>query len=195
MSERLQFLGRFLIFVSVIFVLFYFFVNPYYRQIFNKIAWLLYKSKTPYGEYVTFHVRFFNIIPFLALMLATPKIKILERLKLIGMGLVIIFIIHFLFLLIGHAYTHQAQTFLQRMLSSTSNAIGQVAVPLLVWFGLAHKYIIKTFRPRTVPTPPSSSTEQKCPFCGKKKKGLKEHIRSVHGQEDGSEKAMKRYGR
>ena len=194
MSERLQFLVKFLLFATILFIVFFFFVNPYYRQLFNKIAWMLYKSKTPYGEYVTFHVRFFNIIPFLALMMATPKIRILERLKLIGLGLIVIFVVHFLMVVIGHAYTHKTQSFLQRDLSETLNAISQVAVPLLVWFVLAHRYIIRTFRPRAAPPPVPDSAEQTCPICGKVKKGLREHIRSVHGKEKGIEKILKRYG-
>ena len=188
MSERLQFLVKFILFATVICIVFFFFVNPYYRQLFNRIAWMLYKSKTPVGEYVTFHVRFYNSIPFLALMLATPKIRLLNRLKLMGLGLIIIFLIHFLFVIIGHAYTHETQSFLQRMLSSVSNAIGQVAVPLFVWFALAHTYVVRTFRPTTV-----KNGVNICPICGKKKKGLREHIQAVHRHEQGVEELLKDY--
>ena len=194
MSERLRFLGKFLIFATIIFALFFVFGYKYYHHLFGQIAWLVYKPKIPTGESITIPVRFYNIIPFLALMLATPKIKIFSRLKRIGLGLIIIFFVHFLFIVIGHTYSYEHPTLLQRNLASVLNAIGQVAFPFVVWFVLAHKYIIKTFRPRPVARTAPYAMEQTCTICGKVKKGLREHIQSVHGKEKGIEKVLKMYG-
>ena len=198
MSERLKFLGKFLLFGTLIFVLFYLFGYSYYYQLIRKIVFAIYRPTVPAGLplntpiSITYSTRFYNIVPFLALILATPGIKLFKRLKLMGLGLIIIFLVHLLFIAIGHTYSYENPSLLQIHLTAVWEAIGQVAFPLLLWLILAHRYVIPTFRPRKMKSL-EADTGIPCPICGKKKKGLREHILVAHRHEQGIEELLKEY--
>ena len=148
MSEKWLFLAKFLVYATLIYILFFSFGYQAYHQLLGKIAWILYKHKIPSGESITIPIRFYNIVPFLALMFATPNIKLSTRIQLTGLGFFILFLSHILLIVLGHTYSYENLSLFRRNFSSVLNAIGQVAFPFVVWFILAHSYVTKIFKQR-----------------------------------------------
>ncbi len=90
------------------------------------------------------HLANFNIIPLISLILATPRIEPVRRMKMLVIGLFLIFCMHVTDLvshipadLYGSGIAETVVIFM---------AVGEVAVPFVLWFVLAHKEILMGMR-------------------------------------------------
>jgi hypothetical protein len=116
------------------------------------------------------------IPPFIALVLATPKIKCRKMAFLIGIGVPILFLFRII-LQISYIYlqippTGEFYAIFVIFLSGTC----RVALPFLLWFALTYKQILPAKRV-------AKEEFYICPFCGAEKVGILDHIRTVHGEE------------
>ena len=89
-----------------------------------------------YGRVVTMdnaHLMNFNIVPLVALILATPRIEPARRGVMLVIGVFLLFVMHVIDL-VSH--------FTDCEIIVTSMAVGGVAVPFVLWFVLAQKEIL-----------------------------------------------------
>ncbi len=74
----------------------------------------------------------FNIVPLVALILATPRIETARRIAMLVIGVSVLFCIHVIDL-VSHFTDYEIIVLM---------AVGEVAVPFVLWFVLAHKEIL-----------------------------------------------------
>ena len=90
------------------------------------------------------HLSNFNIIPLVALIIATPRIEPVRRMKMLAIGIFLLFCLHVIdFVSHFPMYFHGsgiAEVVVVFM------AVGEVAVPFVLWFVLAHRDILKSAR-------------------------------------------------
>jgi hypothetical protein len=79
------------------------------------------------------HLMNFNIIPLVALILATPRIETARRIAMLAIGVFVLFCIHVIDL-VSHFTDYEIIVIFM--------AVGEVAVPFVLWFVLAHKEIL-----------------------------------------------------
>ena len=90
------------------------------------------------------HLANFNIIPLVALILATPRIDLIRRMKMLAIGLFLLFCMH-----VTDFVSHFPMYFHGSGIAETVvifMAVGEVAVPFVLWFVLAHKEILGSVR-------------------------------------------------
>ena len=86
------------------------------------------------------HLANFNIVPLVALILATPRIEPVRRVKMIAIGMFPLFALHII-----DFVSHFPMYFGGSGIAETIcifMAVGEVAVPFVVWFVLAYKEIL-----------------------------------------------------
>jgi len=126
------------------------------------------------------------IPPFIALILATPRINWKKMASLIALGIPVLFVfrtilqISYVYLQIPPAPSEFYAIFVI-FLSGTC----RVALPFLLWFVLTYKQILPAKRE-------VREGFYICPFCGAKKVGILDHIRNVHGEEALESEEVKR---
>ena len=79
------------------------------------------------------HLMNFNIIPLVALILATPSIEPVRRIAMLAIGIFLLFCVHVIDL-VSHFTDYEIVVIFM--------AVCEVAVPFVVWFLLAHKEIL-----------------------------------------------------
>lgn len=115
----------------------------------------------------------FNIVPFLALILATPDINPVKRIKMILMGMPVLFSLHVIdFISRFPMYFHQSEA---ARIIYVSVALGEIAVPFLLWFALSYKDILAQENKIK-----KHMIKRTCPICGIKKINIEAHIKAVH---------------
>jgi hypothetical protein len=90
------------------------------------------------------HLANFNIIPIVALILATPRIKPVRRMKMLAIGIFLLFCLH-----VTDFVSHFPMVFHGSGIAEIVvifMAVGEVAVPFVLWFVLAHKEILDGMR-------------------------------------------------
>ena len=90
------------------------------------------------------HLANFNIIPLVALILATPRIDLIRRMKMLVIGLFLLFCMH-----VTDFVSHFPMYFHGSGIAEIVvifMAVGEVAVPFVLWFVLAHKEILGSVR-------------------------------------------------
>ena len=121
------------------------------------------------------------IPPFIALVLATPKIKWKQESFLFALGIPILFFFRVI-LQISYIYLYippppgEFYALFVIFLSGTC----RVALPFLLWISLTYKQLLAR------PEPVKGSKGKKgyiCPSCGVEKIGILDHIKNVHGEE------------
>ena len=75
-----------------------------------------------------------RIIPFLALMLATPRVKVSRRMVFILIGLTIFFIIDIVSILAWGSFPNSQSTAAHLIFSQIWKTTGQWILPFLLWF-------------------------------------------------------------
>ena len=86
------------------------------------------------------HLANFNIVPLVALILATPGIKMARRMNMLVIGMFLLFAMHTI-----DFVSHFPMYFSGSVIAETVYvfmAVGEVAVPFVVWFLLAYKEIL-----------------------------------------------------
>ena len=90
------------------------------------------------------HLANFNIIPLIGLILATPRIAPVRRMKMLAIGLFFIFCMHVTdFVSHFPVYFHGSGI---AEIVVIFMAVGEVAVPFVLWFVLAHREILGSVR-------------------------------------------------
>ena len=87
------------------------------------------------------HLANFNIVPLVALILATPRIELVRRVNMLVIGMFLLFTMHII-----DFVSHFPMYFGGSGIAETVYifmAVGEVAVPFVVWFVLAHKEILE----------------------------------------------------
>jgi hypothetical protein len=90
------------------------------------------------------HLANFNIIPLVALILATPRIEPVRRMKMLATGVFLLFCLH-----VTDFVSHFPMYFHGSGIAETVvifMAVGEVAVPFVLWFVLAREEILKGMR-------------------------------------------------
>lgn len=192
MKEKLMFIGKFLIFSAVLFII-WVFIGQYYLIFLAYVATPLlhlmgYAVDLVINEQIMFsylgaeiglthsELTNYNIIPFIALILATP-VSLRHMAKNLLIGLPIIFLFHLIDLIAHLPLYYDADAF-ANFITSTS-AVTRMLIPFLIWFALSYDYILHSFR-----------TKKKiymCPLCGRKTHGIMMHIQDVHKNRDKQE--------
>jgi len=111
----------------------------------------------------------YNIIPFIALVLATPII--FRRMgKNLLIGIPIIFLFHLVDLVAHFPLYYDANVF-ANFITSIS-AVTRMLVPFLLWFALSYDYVLESFR--------MWKKRYRCPICNKEMVGIAMHIHDSH---------------
>ncbi len=151
MKDKFNFLVKFLVLTIVLFIiwiplgkiylLLLAWVSKYVLLIMGYNAGLVVDNGVPmlfvyYGRMAVLdnaHLMNFNIIPLVALILATPRIETARRIAMLAIGTSLLFCMHVIDL-VSHFTDYEILTIFM--------AIGEVAVPFVLWFVLAHKEIL-----------------------------------------------------
>ena len=161
MKDKVNFLARFLVLTLVLFLIWI----PLGEKYLVLLAWVskyvlwvmgyhvtLVTEGTPFficrgymigmGEYA--HLVNYNIVPLVALILATPRIEPVRRVKMLAIGVFLLFVMH-----IADFVFHFPMYFRGSGIAETVvvfMAVGEVAVPFVLWFVLAQKEILESVR-------------------------------------------------
>lgn len=151
MKDKVNFLVKFLILTIVLFIiwiplgkiylLLLVWVSKYVLLVMGYNAGLVVENGVPmlfvyYGHVAVLdnaHLMNFNIIPLVALILATPRIGTVRRIAMLTIGVSVLFCIHVIDL-VSHFTDYEIIVIFM--------AVGEVAVPFVLWFVLAHKEIL-----------------------------------------------------
>lgn len=199
MRDRLVFVCKFLVFSIILFSLWIFLGRFYLIFLAYTCTPLLhlmgYMVELFIGDQIVFlylgaqlgitHAELtnYNIIPFIALVLATP-IPVRRMARNILIGIPFLFFSHMLDL-IAHFPLYYESSIIASFLISVS-AVLRLLLPFALWFLLCYEYVFKTFR-----------TIQRvycCPICGKQTHGIIQHIDDSHADLTQTErKTIERY--
>ena len=91
------------------------------------------------------YASYLRLIPFLALMLATPRIKVGRRVFVILIGLVIFMAIDVGSILVWGSFPNQQSTAAHLIFSQIWKTTGQWILPFLLWFIAVYKDIGELF--------------------------------------------------
>ncbi len=156
MKDKVNFLVKFLIFTFVLFLIWIPVGNVYLLV----LAWVSKAVLWVMGYPVTLitdgspifiyhgvevgmkdaHLANFNIIPLVALILATPRIELVRRAKMLVIGMFLLFAMHIIDF-VSHFPMHFSGSGIAEIVVIFM-AVGEVAVPFVLWFVLAHKEIL-----------------------------------------------------
>lgn len=112
----------------------------------------------------------YNIIPFLALIVATTKMSKWRICRSFAIGLPVLFIFHIINMLAHFPYYYKNSSFAEGIVYSSG--IINMGLPFLLWFILCYDYVLKTLM--------YTKKIYRCPICQERKIGIKEHIISNH---------------
>ena len=93
------------------------------------------------------YASYLRLIPFLALMLATPRIAIAKRVAVILIGLIIFITIDIASILAWGSFPNSQSTTLHLIFSQIWKTTGQWILPFLLWFIAAYKNMGELFVP------------------------------------------------
>lgn len=91
------------------------------------------------------YASYLRIIPFLALMLATPRIKVARRIVVILGGLVIFIVIDVASILAWGSFPNSQSTAVHLIFSQIWKTTGQWILPFLFWFIAVYKNMGEMF--------------------------------------------------
>lgn len=193
MRDKLLFIAKFLAFSAIIFII-WIFIGRYYLILVAYaskfiLALMGYDTTLLINEEIYFICRGsevglthselanYNIVPFLALVFATP-IGVHRMGKVLSIGLPIIFLFHVIDLVAHFPFYYEGSSFARMIISLP--AVTRMVIPFLLWFALTYDYVLRSFR--------KERRKYRCPICGEVKVGITEHIKAVHGNLDERER-------
>jgi hypothetical protein len=128
-----------------------------------------------------------NLMPYIALVLATPVNKH-EMIRFIVIGSLIIFLFNVLIVMLQFSLVSL------RLELNYFYAIGRAAIPFILWFAFTYNTVLqpelkskkenKTKASISQKQTDMADTYQRCPICGKEKKGLEDHMKAVHNRKN-----------
>jgi len=185
MKDKIYFIGKFLI-LSFFLFLIWIVVGRYYLILLSYISQFIlslmgYNVSIVINENIIFsylgseinltHAELtnFNIIPFIALVLASP-ITWFKQQRSLMIGIPIIFVFHLLNLIAHFPYYYEGNMIAGFIINFSS--ITRLIIPFLLWFALTYDSILPLFRMK--------KKEYICPICSEKKTGIIDHINKNH---------------
>ncbi len=90
------------------------------------------------------HLANFNIIPLIALILATPGVDLMRRAKMLVIGVFVLFCMHVIDF-VSHFPMNFSGSAIAEIIV-VFMGVCEVAVPFVLWFVLAHKEILGSIR-------------------------------------------------
>ncbi len=120
------------------------------------------------------------LIPFMALIIATPGMDLVKRGKVFGVGLAVVLLSDLVVMWSGLPLAGSAPFIADDSAGNTLYRTLLLIFPIVLW-------LVSSFRELEVllaggtPQRASTARTRRCPICGKRKTGLADHIRSAHG--------------
>lgn len=187
MNGRLTFLLRFLLAITVILILWVPVWLPipsisqsYISFITHAAVYIAMPIVGLPDVYITTGGGFPGIIPFIALLLATPDIQRIRKLKLIITGSLLLLTFHLIIVVLQIVFSsHQTGLLAFYAIS------GRIALPLILWVTMSWDVLKPALMMEGVVEEKKDGRKKKyrCPICGEEKVGIIDHIRAVHGGE------------
>ena len=150
--EEREILLFFLVFMlaSALFLGAWYYIGPYYQTVvfsFARIILLL-LGYTPLqiaavnlsGAYLGN----FNLVPLVALAIATPRVVLRRRLELLGLGIPLLFLLHVVDLVAHFSLYFHGSKLAEVVVYSIG--VGGVALPFIIWFVLCYATFFKSVR-------------------------------------------------
>ncbi len=129
----------------------------------------------------------FNLVPLVALAIATPKLAMRKRCEMLAMGIPLLFLLHVLDL-VAHFPMYFYGSGFARMVVYSIGVAG-VAAPFIIWFCIGYRDL---FEPLII-FKKGEGERYFCPVCGaeEEKVDIAKHIRAVHGKNAFRSEAVK----
>jgi hypothetical protein len=134
--------------VSALFLGAWYYIGPYYQITVFSFAriLLLLMGYTPLqiaavnisGAYLGN----FNLVPLVALAIATPRLVLRRRLELLGLGIPLLFLLHVVDLVAHFSLYFHGSKLAQMVVYSIG--VGGVALPFIIWFVLCYATVFKS---------------------------------------------------
>mgnify|MGYP006288079753 CR=1 FL=1 len=121
-----------------------------------------------YGPF--FDPKTFNVVTFATLVLVTSSVPWKKRGRFLLTGMAVL-AANSVLQKIVEMHNAQFHTFWGLRLAIFFNFLGQLFLPLVLWFWMAYPHVFK------------KKGVSVCPICGAEKAGLKDHIVSKHGEQ------------
>ena len=183
-ADKLIFLAKFLAYSIALFLFIVYVLKGPYQNLLTNIVQMFFERKRHFDQdnVPLIANRIYNLVTFVSLMLATSRMPWPKRTKYTAIGLLIIFIYHCILSLSANFQSFQDLSGVYRVNLESITLIVYFALPLLLWISFTYRYTFRRMRAtKTDVTIPDDISV--CPYCAKRKRGLAEHMRTVHGQE------------
>jgi len=186
-ADKLIFLAKFLAYSIALFLFFVYAVKGPYQNLLTNIVQMFFEKKRHFDQDNVPMIanRVYNFVTFVSLMLATSRMPLAKKIKYIAIGLLIIFIYHCILSLSANFQSFQDLTGFYRVSLESITLIVYFALPLLLWIYFTYKYTFRRLRTSEANVAVADDIPV-CPYCGKRKKGMTEHIRAAHRQDPNS---------
>lgn len=126
------------------------------------------------------HLANFNIIPFIALVLASFVSKE-RKIWMLMVGLTLLFISHVVDL-VAHFPAFLASSKPATVVVDSIGIVG-ASLPFLIWFAFSWQDVFGVRTPAEVEVKRKKKRVHECPICGVRKVGIIAHIKAVHGDD------------
>ncbi|MGC9445079.1 MAG: hypothetical protein ACP5E9_09180 [Candidatus Methanospirareceae archaeon] len=133
--------------VSALFLGAWYYIGPYYQIVVFSVArvLLLLLGYTPQqiaavnlsGAYLGN----FNLVPLVALAIATPRLVLRRRLELLGLGIPLLLLLHVVDLVAHFSLYFHGSKLAELVVYSIG--VGGVALPFIIWFGFCYATFFK----------------------------------------------------
>lgn len=129
----------------------------------------------------------FNLVPLVALAIATPKLAMRKRCEMLAVGVPILFLLHVLDLVAYFPMYFYGSEIAQLVVYYSSQGVGGVAMPFIIWFCIGYRDLFEPLIKKKV------GAQFFCPVCGaeKEKVSIAKHIKAVHGKDAFKSKEVK----
>ena len=130
------------------------------------------------------YVKSLTLIPFISLIIATPKIKILKKAGIISIGVIVFLLIDFFAIKLGMDNVYKSPT------AFATYRIVKIFLPFLLWIVTCYPYLGGLFISQKKE---ATITYYSCPICEAEHANIIDHIREVHGEKSFKIKKVKRF--
>ncbi len=194
LSSILVFLLEFMV-VSIVFLGVWYYIGEFYQGAVFLVAKhiLLLMGYTPLqisavnlsGAYLGN----FNLVPLVALAIATPKLELRRRIEMLAIGVPILFLLHVLDLVAHFPYAKEMYIQSPGFATLIVDSIGVVglAMVFIIWFCIGYRDLFEPLIKK------SEVGRYFCPVCGaeEEKAKIAKHIKAVHGKDAFRSEAVK----
>ena len=177
MKVRLRFLGKLLAFSLALFVLWPY-ISPAYIHVLKRIL----KAASPLYTVMPEDESLFQkmsiyLVPFIVLVLSTPKITTGRKAEFIALGIFIFFVQDFIFFQYLISIEGDAAVPEQSLADVIYQNV-KLLLPFLLWIIMSYPYLGELFKARPANVP----LHHVCPLCEENQPDVVSHIREVHGK-------------